>query len=126
MLEDDSYIGGQENYGGFNGYNSMKRSDNYLDQSRQTSSPRNNLMRTYDSQTITQQFNYGFNYNTSGGVVEDQSQNSEVVNSEFAKIDNDTSHQFEQQQQNNSDVQLTENIIQEIKPQEIIVDISTD
>lgn len=52
---DESYTGPVE--GGFNGYNSMKRSDNFnmIDGSRPSSSPRNNnLMRTYDSLAMTQ------------------------------------------------------------------------
>ena len=71
---DESYTGPNE--GGFNGYNSMKKSDfnHMMNDSRPSSSPRNNnLLRTYDSLAMTQQFNYGFNYNTSGGAAEIQS-----------------------------------------------------
>lgn len=76
---DESYTG--QNEGGFNGYNSMKKSDsNIMNGSRPSSSPRNNnLMRTYDSLAMTQQFNYGFNYNTSGGGAEVLSQNTTSV-----------------------------------------------
>ena len=55
MLEDDSYIGAKEsNAGGFNDYSSMKRNEIYMNESRPSSSPRNNMMRTYDSQAMTQ------------------------------------------------------------------------
>ena len=51
---DESYTGPNE--GGFNGYNSMRKSDsNFMNESRPSSSPRNNnLMRTYDSLAMTQ------------------------------------------------------------------------
>ena len=70
---DENYTGGNFD-GGFNGYNSMQKGE-YFQQMNDSrggaSSPRNNfLMRTYDSMAMTQQFNYGFNYNTSGGGAE--------------------------------------------------------
>jgi hypothetical protein len=52
---DESYTGRFD--GGFNGYSSMKKSDNMnlMIDSRPSSSPRNNnLMRTYDSLAMTQ------------------------------------------------------------------------
>ena len=93
---DESYTGPVE--GGFNGYNSMKRSDNFnmANGSRPSSSPRNNnLMRTYDSLAMTQQFNYGFN--TSGVGAEVLSQNSVLASSAVEKVGNEEKGEDNQQ-----------------------------
>jgi hypothetical protein len=94
---DESYTGPNE--GGFNGYSSMKKSENnnMMNDSRPSSSPRNNnLMRTYDSLAMTQQFNYGFNYNTSGGGAEVLSQNSVLATSIIEKVVNEGSEKGEE------------------------------